>query len=50
MEQIRATGAKMITVPCDSCHSQLNNLKKEYDMEDLEVKYLWELVADCLVV
>ena len=50
MEQIRATGAKMLVVPCHSCHGQLNNIKKHYDMEDLEVKYLWELVADCLIL
>ena len=50
IEQIKATGAKMLLVPCHSCHGQFNNLKEEYDMEDLEVKYLWELVADCLII
>ncbi len=50
MKQIEARGAKMIVVPCDSCHGQLNSLKNEYQMEDLQVKYLWELVADCLVM
>ena len=50
MEQIRATGAKLLVVPCHSCHGQLNNIKKHYDMEDLTVKYLWELLADCLVL
>ena len=50
MEQIRATGAQMVVVPCHSCHGQLNNIKQAYDMENLTVKYLWELVADCLVV
>jgi Fe-S oxidoreductase len=49
-DQIKATGAKMIVVPCHSCHGQLNNVKGEYDFEDLEVKYLWELVADCLIL
>ena len=49
-EQIKATGAKMVVVPCHSCHGQLNNVKGEHDMEDLEVKYLWELVADCLIL
>jgi dimethylglycine catabolism B len=49
-DQIKATGAKMIVVPCHSCHGQLNNVKGKYDMEDLEVKYLWELVADCLIL
>jgi Fe-S oxidoreductase len=49
-EQIKATDAKMIVVPCHSCHGQLNNVKDEYGFEDLEVKYLWELVADCLIL
>jgi Fe-S oxidoreductase len=50
MEQIRATGAEMVVVPCHSCHGQLNSIKKEYGMENLTVKYLWELVADCLIL
>jgi Fe-S oxidoreductase len=50
IDQIKATGAKMVVVPCHSCHGQLNNLKEEYDMKDLEVQYLWELVADCLII
>jgi Fe-S oxidoreductase len=50
MEQIRATGASMVVVPCHSCHGQLQNIKTQYDFEDLQVKYLWELVADCLIV
>ena len=50
IEQIKATGAKMLVVPCHSCHGQFNSLKEEYDMKDLEVKYLWELVADCLII
>ena len=28
----------------------MKSLRKEYDMMDLEVKYLWELVADSLIV
>ena len=50
MEQIRATGAGMLVVPCHSCHGQINNIKAQYDLDDLTVKYLWELVADCLVL
>jgi len=50
MEQIRASGARMVVVPCHSCHGQLNSIKEEYGMEDLEVKYLWELVADILIL
>lgn len=49
MEQIKASGAEMIVVPCHSCHGQFNNIKEKYGLPDLTVKYLWELVADCLV-
>ena len=50
MEQIKATGASMVVVPCHSCHGQLENIKSHYDFEGLQVKYLWELVADCLIL
>jgi Fe-S oxidoreductase len=50
MEQVKASGAAMIVVPCHSCHGQLNNIKKNYGLQDLSVKYLWELVADCLIL
>jgi Fe-S oxidoreductase len=50
MEQIRATGASMLVLPCHSCHGQINNIKANYDMDGLTVKYLWELVADVLIV
>ncbi len=50
MEQIRATGAEMIAVPCHSCHGQLANIKTHYGMQDLEVKYLWELVAEAIIL
>jgi hypothetical protein len=40
----------MVVVPCHSCHGQLNAIKAEYGMEELVVKYLWELVADCLIM
>ena len=50
IEQIKATGASMVVVPCHSCHGQLQNIKGHYDFDDLQVKYLWELVADCLIM
>ena len=49
MAQISATGAQMLVLPCHSCHGQINNIKENYGMPDLTVKYLWELVADCLM-
>ena len=49
-KQIRDTGAKMVVAPCHNCRDQImKGLNKEYDL-GVEVKYLWELVADSLVV
>jgi hypothetical protein len=49
-KQIKDTGAKMVIAPCHNCRDQImKSLNKEYDL-DIEVKYLWELVADSLVV
>ncbi|MDP3028675.1 MAG: (Fe-S)-binding protein [Deltaproteobacteria bacterium] len=31
-DQIRATGAKMVVVPCHNCFDQLKDLSKEYDL------------------
>jgi dimethylglycine catabolism B len=50
MDQIRAAGASMLVVPCHSCHGQFNNIKTHYGLPDLTVKYLWELVADCMIL
>jgi len=48
--QIRNTGAHLVVTPCHNCRDQiLKSLRKEYNL-DIEVKYLWELVADALVV
>ncbi len=49
-DQILTTGADMVVVPCHSCHGQFNAVKKIHSSEKLEIKYLWELVADCLVI
>jgi len=50
VKQIKDTGAKMVIAPCHNCRDQImKSLNKEYDL-GVEVKYLWELVADSLVV
>jgi len=49
MEQIRRAGVELIVVPCHSCHGQIKAMAQKYGME-LEVKYLWEMVAEALVV
>lgn len=50
MSQIKRSGATMLVVPCHSCHGQIKAMAKEYDMPGIQVKYLWEVVADILVV
>ena len=48
--QIRRTGAKLVIAPCHNCRDQImKSLDKEYKL-DVEVKYIWELVADSLVL
>ncbi len=50
-KQIKDTGAKLLIAPCHNCRDQImKSLRKEYDFEDVEVKYLWELVADSLII
>jgi len=50
-KQIKDTGAEMLIAPCHNCRDQImKSLRQEFDMMDLEVKYLWELVADSLII
>lgn len=50
-KQIKDTGAKLVVAPCHNCRDQIQkSLRKEYDFMDVEVKYLWELVADSLIL
>ena len=49
-KQIRDTGAKLVIAPCHNCRDQImKSLTKEYGL-DIETKYIWELVADSLIV
>ena len=48
--QIRETKAELVIAPCHNCRDQLKkSLNQEYEL-GIEVKYLWELVADSLVL
>jgi dimethylglycine catabolism B len=48
--QIEESGAKLVIAPCHNCRDQIKkSLIKEYDL-DIKVKYLWELVADSLIL
>ena len=45
---MQESGAELVIAPCHNCRDQImKSLNKEYDL-GIEVKYLWELVADCL--
>ena len=47
--QVKEIGAELVITPCHNCRDQLmKSLNQEYDL-GIEVKYLWELVADCLI-
>jgi len=49
-KQIRDTGAKLVIAPCHNCRDQImKGLTKEYGL-DIGTKYLWELVAESLIV
>jgi Fe-S oxidoreductase len=48
VEQIRATGAKVVVTSCQNCYQQLNDLKKEHG-ECWEVRTIAEVVANALV-
>jgi Fe-S oxidoreductase len=49
-QQIKKTGAKLVIAPCHNCRDQImKSLSKEYKL-DVEVKYIWELVADSLIL
>jgi hypothetical protein len=41
---------RIIAPGTPACHGPLENIKAHYGMADLEVKYLWELAADTLVL
>jgi Fe-S oxidoreductase len=50
-KQIADTGAELLIAPCHNCRDQImKSLRKEYGMMHVEVKYLWELVADSLII
>jgi Fe-S oxidoreductase len=48
VDQVNATGAKILTTACENCHTQLSNLNDHYKM-GVKVKFLSSLVADALM-
>jgi Fe-S oxidoreductase len=50
-EGIKNSGANVLVVGCSNCHDQLmKRVPKHYPDYPYEVKYIWELVADSLVI
>ena len=50
-EQIRSSGADVVVVGCSNCRDQLmKRLPRHYPGAAFEVKYLWQLVAEALVI
>lgn len=47
-EQVKETGAKVLTTACENCHTQLSDLNDHYKM-GVEVKFLSSLIAEALV-
>ncbi len=50
IDQIKQARAELVVVPCHSCHGQIKALLAAYEVKGVEVKYLWEVVADALIV
>jgi Fe-S oxidoreductase len=48
-EQIRATGAKIIVVPCHNCFDQIKDLSKEYDL-GVKVLSFKELITETMII
>jgi Fe-S oxidoreductase len=48
-EQIRATGAKTIIVPCHNCFDQIRDLNKEYDL-GVKVVSFKEVITEAMII
>ncbi|MGD9151097.1 MAG: (Fe-S)-binding protein [Desulfobacterales bacterium] len=47
VDQVNATGARVLATACENCHAQLNNLNDHYKM-GVDVKFLSSMIADAL--
>jgi len=47
-EQVKKTGAAVLTTACENCHTQLSNLNDHYQM-GVNVQFLSSMVADALI-
>ena len=49
VDQIKATGADILTTACEMCYAQLKDLNEEYEL-DLRVSLVSELLAEALIL
>jgi len=47
-DQVKQTGAEILTTACENCHTQLDNLNEHYKM-GVDVRFLSSMLADALV-
>jgi Fe-S oxidoreductase len=48
VDQVKKTGAKILTTACENCHTQLSDLNDHYQM-GVDVQFLSSLVAEALI-
>jgi Fe-S oxidoreductase len=48
-EQIRATGAKIVVVPCHNCFDQIGDLNKEYNL-GVKIVSFKELICEAMII
>lgn len=49
VDQIKATGAKVVVSPCENCRLQMDSLNTEYNM-GVRISSILDLVVDALVI
>lgn len=48
-DQIKATGAKILVVPCHNCFDQIKDLNKEYNL-DIKVVHFKTIMPHMMVI
>jgi Fe-S oxidoreductase len=48
VDQVKETGAKVLSTACENCHTQLSDLNDHYHM-GVDVQFLSSMVASALV-
>ncbi len=50
IDQIKKSKAELVVVPCHGCHGQIRSMLDKQGLTGIEVKYLWQVVAEALVL